>query len=512
MRTSYVPFIIAALLGCGSAVQAQLAPITAVETKVIAVTGFPGTEPSHTVVSDYGIKPTVILTANADNSCNVAFHDSAASKIAILSIDAAGNLVSRLDPAVLQGATELIGFARIPGDGSFGVAYAKNNAANGPDFEYWIARVSPAGATLFNTLVFGTQPKGQVNSKGEPGYFSSGRLAFNPATQNLISYTGHSQRHSDGIRHQGGHVATMSLAGVLAVANPWYCSHNFDQRLLVDGSNFYTLAHGDAFPRGLVFGRWQDAAGGATMTNDVQFFTIPGTSGDNVTNTQTGGFVKLASGNIGIVYSTKAGRNNYDVRYRELTPAGQASGSAVWLTSYPAGTFAIFPKIVRHGDVAAVFWEEVTGGSVRAVRSKLVGTAAANATAMATVSDTAVRVSAYYDMAPLPNGGILWASHRGAGSLALQRVVSPAAGTGGLRLGNVAFGKSGANFTISGSVSGGASLGTVFLQASSDMGRTDAWQNIATIPLNAAGQATFGPVTDPGGGSLGRNFFRLDGP
>ena len=111
--------------------------------------------------------------------------------------------------------------------------------------------------------------KGDTGAKGEPGTFSSGRLVFNPGTQRLIAYTGHTERYSDGVRHQGGHLVTVSLTGTVgAIAgtlNPfvepdWYCSHNFDQRLLVDGNNFYTLAHGDAYPRSLVFGRWQDVA------------------------------------------------------------------------------------------------------------------------------------------------------------------------------------------------------------------------------------------------------------
>ncbi|MCW1926150.1 hypothetical protein OKA05_26565 [Luteolibacter arcticus] len=486
-----------------------LTPITTVETKVISVTGFPGTEPSHTVVSDYGHRPGVILAANADSSSNVAFLNASGTGISILSLDVAGNLTGRIDPTVLQSATKLIGFTRIPADGSFAISYAKNNATNGADFEYWISRVSPAGATLFSTLVFGTQNKAQVGSKGEPGTFSSGRLVFNPATQRLIAYTGHTQRWEDNVRHQGGHVATMSLTGVLTVVNPWYCSHNFDQRLLVDGNNIYTLAHGDAYPRALVFGRWQDSIASTSFTGDTQYFAISGTIGNNTTNTQTGGMVKLANGSFGVVYTTKLTRNNFDVRFVEITPAGVA-GTSTWLTSYPANTFAIYPRIARYGDAAAIFWEEVQGGTVRAVRTKLVGTAEANATAQGTVSDALVRLPAVYDIASLPNGGILWASNRGAGSLALQRVAAPAgSGSGVLRLENVVIGKSGANYTISGSINGGTPLAPVFLQASLDLGGVDVWHNIAVIPLNAAGQATFGPVTDPTGGALPKNFFRV---
>ena len=490
---------------------AALTPITAVETKVISVTGFP-TEPSHTVVSNYGFRPSVILTTNADNSSNVAFLNASGTGISILSIDAARNLTSRIDPAVLQSATKLVGFARIPSDGSFAISYAKNNATNGVDFEYWIARVSSAGATVFSTLVFGTTPKNQVGSKGEPGTFSSGRLVFNPTTQRLIAYTGHTQRYSDGVRHQGGHVVTCSLSGVLGTVTPaltseWYCSHNFDQRLLVEGNNFYTLAHGDAYPRALVFGRWLDGAAATSFTSNTEFFAINGTIGDNTTGTQLGAMVKLANGNFGVVYSTKQGRNNFDVRYLEITPTGVA-GAQTWLTSYPANTFAIYPRIARYGDAAAVFWEEVKAGAVVAVRTKLVSTAEANATAQATVSDAAVRLPAVYDIASLPDGGILWASNRGAGSLALQRVVAPPASE--LRLLNVVIGKVAANYTISGSITGGPPLTAVYLQASSNLALSDAWQTISTITLNASGQATFGPVIDPTGSTLTKNFYRVN--
>ncbi|MEK7951330.1 hypothetical protein [Luteolibacter soli] len=512
MKPLHYPGLLAALLLLPlRAGLAALTPITTVETKVISVTGFPGAEPSHTVVSDYGFRPSVILAANADNTSNVAFLNSSGTGISILSLDAAGNLTGRTDPVVLQSATKLVGFTRIPSDGSFAISYAKNNATNGADFEYWIARVSSAGATIFSTLVFGTVDKNQVGAKGEPGTFSSGRMVFNPATQRLIAYTGHTQKYSDGVRHQGGHVVTCSLSGVLGTVTPaltseWYCSHNFEQRLLVDGNNFYTLAHGDAFPRALVFGRWLDGAA-TSFVGNTEYFPISGTVGNNTTSTQTGGMVKLANGNFGVVYSTKLTRNNFDVRYVEITPSGVA-GTPVWLTSYPATTFAIFPRIARYGDAAAIFWEEVKGGAVVAVRSKLVGTAEADATAQRTVSDAAVRLPAVYDIASLPNGGILWASNRGAGSLALQRVIAPPGDT--LRLQNVVIGKVGANYTVSGTINGGVPLGVVYLQASSNLGVSDAWQTIAVITLNASGQATFGPVIDAGGSAGAKDFFRVN--
>ncbi|MBL49935.1 MAG: hypothetical protein CMP28_13440, partial [Roseibacillus sp.] len=434
MKPFHHPGLLAALLLLPlHAGLAALTPITAVVTKTISVPGFPGTEPSHTTVSNYGHKPSVILTANADNSSNVAFLNASGTGISILSLSVAGDrgqigLTGRIDPVVLRRATQLLGFTRIPSDGSFAIAYAKDSATSGADYEYWISRVSSTGATLFSTLVFGSMDQAEVESKGQPGWFSSGRLAFNPTTQRLIAYTGHSLRWVDNVRHQAGYVATVSLMGELSVVtdllSDWYVGHNFDQRLLVDGNNFYTLAHGDAYPRALVFGRWQDGAGGTSFVGDTEYFPIRGAIGDNTTETQTGGMVKLANGNFGVVYTTKISRNNYDICYIEITPAGVA-GTPTWLTSYPSNTFAIYPRIARYGDAAAIFWEEVQGGTVRAVRTKLVGTAEANATAMGTVSNSAVRLPAVYDIASLPDGGILWASTRSAGSLVLQRVVDP---------------------------------------------------------------------------------------
>jgi len=70
----------------------------------------------------------------------------------------------------------------------------------------------------------------------------------------------------------------------------------------------------------------------------------------------------------------------------------------------------------------------------------------------------------------------------------------------------------GAPAGIAGNVSGGTANGSVFLEASSDLGQLDPWEVIATIPLNAGGNATFGnpnPITDPASAGSSRNFYRL---
>jgi hypothetical protein len=65
---------------------------------------------------------------------------------------------------------------------------------------------------------------------------------------------------------------------------------------------------------------------------------------------------------------------------------------------------------------------------------------------------------------------------------------------------------------IAGTVLNGPVNGSVFLEASSDLGQLDDWETIATISLDANGSATFGvptPVADPGSVGAPQNFYRL---
>jgi len=50
--------------------------------------------------------------------------------------------------------------------------------------------------------------------------------------------------------------------------------------------------------------------------------------------------------------------------------------------------------------------------------------------------------------------------------------------------------------------------GSVILQASSDLGVLDAWQNIGTVVIGAGGFTTFAPISDPGSTGGKRDFFR----
>jgi hypothetical protein len=63
--------------------------------------------------------------------------------------------------------------------------------------------------------------------------------------------------------------------------------------------------------------------------------------------------------------------------------------------------------------------------------------------------------------------------------------------------------------SISGSIIGGPPGASVVLQASSDLGKADPWEDIGTISLDSNGNASFGPISDPQSRGLVRDFFRV---
>ncbi len=65
---------------------------------------------------------------------------------------------------------------------------------------------------------------------------------------------------------------------------------------------------------------------------------------------------------------------------------------------------------------------------------------------------------------------------------------------------------------ISGLIQGGPPSGSVILQASTDLGKSDPWRDLSTIMLDASGSQSFGPVLDPQGAGLKRDFFRIKLP
>ncbi|GEM_PF-5775486 len=394
----------------------------------VAITTYPanGTlsgQPSHTSVSNYGNKPVVLLTGNADNSYDVAFHVNSLSKIRILSFDSSGKAIGSLQPDSIADAKGLLGLARIPDDSGFAVIYSKDSPHSGSAYEFWATRVDAKGGKIFTKMIFGDVLKTVFWAKGEPGTFSSGRMLYNKNSKKLAIYVGHTMAWSpDTVRHQAGYLAFMGLDGSFVSPNDWYSSHNFDQRLLLVGNDYYTLAHGDAYPRALGFSKWSDAGAKGTQGFDKQFFKIPGAVGDNKTSTQLGNVVPLTDGTFGVMFTTSNGRNAFDVAYRQLSATGDTL-SLNWITAYPAGTFAIYPKIVKYGANVLLMWEEVVGKVNNGIQLAILGPTGTIVTPKFPLPDKTIQLSPYYDLTALPNGRILWANQKGNDSVSVYRLV-----------------------------------------------------------------------------------------
>ena len=59
---------------------------------------------------------------------------------------------------------------------------------------------------------------------------------------------------------------------------------------------------------------------------------------------------------------------------------------------------------------------------------------------------------------------------------------------------------------------GAAPLAEVTLQASTDLGLTDPWMNLITLPANASGAVSFLEIPDPSAAGSRRNFYRVTVP
>jgi hypothetical protein len=122
------------------------------------------------------------------------------------------------------------------------------------------------------------------------------------------------------------------------------------------------------------------------------------------------------------MFTTANGRNGFDVAYRQLSATGDTL-NLNWITAYPAGTFAIYPKIVKHGGNVLLMWEEVAGTTSVGIQIAILSPAGAVVTPKFPLADKTIRLSPYYDLTALPNGKILWANQKGNDSISIYKLV-----------------------------------------------------------------------------------------
>jgi hypothetical protein len=208
-------------------------------------------------------------------------------------------------------------------------------------------------------------------------------VAYDPAVQ--ARHQKAQTTHFDAVTGAATRVATM------------WVSHSFDQRLFWDGSGFVELHLGDAYPRSIALGRFNEGKDG---TETYELFKPKGETGDNNTFTRLGGIAPIASGDLGylVVFSTDRGsatdqilNGTRDVAFlrvargfaemdekgtsfvdgaatQEVMSSGDAvSNKLTWLTDYAGETAqADRPRLAAVGaDQFVVLWERWTGADER---------------------------------------------------------------------------------------------------------------------------------------------------
>jgi hypothetical protein len=405
-----------------------------------------------TPVANFGCQSQITVAAADDGSLDVAWLDYTGGKGKPWALPTPGTIyITHIDAALGTATTtasgvtsyKLLGFTK-DATGAFYIAYNKDHAlktsAQGDQNnlngnELHVTKVA-SGSVAWDQLLFGNQDNNADATPGDPGGAASGVLGYDAMNKKVVLYVGHSMMWTP-TRHQAGYIrllnpdtgAVIPPAGddILHFGAGWWYSHNFNQRLLIDGGNYYMLAHGDAYARQLGFARWSltNYTGKNQTDFDQAYFKIDGNEGDNNTNAQTGQFVRLSDGRFLIVHTTSQGRSARDVRLVFANGStGAAEANPVWLTTNQGTTQATMPKVELLGDnvlVTYALWDSTQ-------KHQLTWYAALLDAKLATVAaPKAISGVEFVDAAPLfrfkagPNAGkVAWVSGNATHTLSVR--------------------------------------------------------------------------------------------
>ena len=156
---------------------------------------------------------------------------------------------------------------------------------------------------------------------------------------------------SDGLRHQANLTMLIDTAKMKMLDSQssvynysvGYCSHSFNQFVALDGNNAITADHGDAYPRGILFCRYNNAItkGNVDDVDPFRSFSFTGNIGQNYTGATLGGLAVSASSYMAA--GSSVDQNNFDssrTRNIYVVTVNKSTGDTdvKWLTSYAEGT------------------------------------------------------------------------------------------------------------------------------------------------------------------------------
>ncbi|MDD2600231.1 MAG: hypothetical protein PHO37_13555 [Kiritimatiellae bacterium] len=369
----------------------------------IPVDATPARIPSVTKLDRYGTDPLVAVCPGLKDAYDIGWYAGNSQSIRVLMCNPDNSKAGEIEPEFLKGSGSLLGFSRIPGKDLYVAGHSKDNASGNRNCEYWVGGFNGSGKQLFDTLIFGEKNSEEMHSKGYPGVAASARIIYNESAGNFGVYVGHTMKWPDNVRHQAGYFSLLTPAGKNSTVSGWYVSHNFDQRLVVNQGDFYMLAHGDAYPRALVFSKW---SGAGKKAFELNYHDIPGEHGDNSTYCQTGGLVVTDKKNSAVVFASANERKSHDVCVVLIDATGKELRRR-WLTEYAPGTNGSFPRIATYGKrLLLVAWEEFSGEGPR-MQYVILDDSLEKAGQPGSVAEA--HVSSCYDMVNLSGGSIVWA-------------------------------------------------------------------------------------------------------
>jgi hypothetical protein len=293
-----------------------------------------------------------------------------------------------------------------------------------------VKRFGADGKQTFSTDLFRSANLTDDMTKGNP---ARGRLAYIPGTDQLVAYFGHMQL-LQGVRHEGGYLATLSPTGTQTVVSGWFGSHNLDQRIVVDGAQVATFALGDAYPIGFFFTYIQ------TPNTNVVYRVAA--AGDGTANGQVGGMFALSDVNVASFITNRsispdidAGMwPNIDMTVADQISAASAAGTdtgfllipktsapgpvtPVWVDVKPAsGATMAYLKAARYGTGDLIFlgWVELTGNMFMPTSNYYTMVVdRTGAVCQPKKQLDAANGFSYDDVVVRPDGAIVWANGQG---------------------------------------------------------------------------------------------------
>jgi hypothetical protein len=327
----------------------------------------------------------------------------------------------------------VIGGVAVTSDGVAALVFDPNSDV---DMRMWaaVARFTADGTEVFNTDLFRSPNLEDEGTKGAP---STARLGYVPGSDVLVPYFGHTQRYDDGVRHQGGYLATLSSTGEQDVLEGWFGSHNLDQRMMIDGDKVAVLGLGDAYPKGIFFSYIDNP-----RTNVIYRLAADGVG---TTNGQLGGLVDMGDmiispfiTNRSVAQDLNAGTwpdidEEISMQISDAAAAGTDMGllpipksslpdgdlEPVWLTvEISAGARLGRLKSARYGTAELIFlaWAEITGDARRPTYAyyTMVVDRDGAVCQPKTQLEAAHAFNDGDDIVAKPDGGLVWANVQGS--------------------------------------------------------------------------------------------------